>query len=275
MKTCARPRLRAPPPPRRRPTDPACAPRRFREAERPARRPDATGRPRPAAAASLPQGRTPRPPSRRLPTRTPPRRVPEAGADDRTRTGDLVLTKDALYLLSYIGIGIGIGAPPPARGAAPRRTDTPLRPRRTADGADPPRTPPGAQELERETGIEPATNSLEGCDSTTELLPRPRLLPSRPAPPGGRTMLVARGGFEPPKPLGRQIYSLLRLTAPQPRPVPRRSGPGAAARAQGRRGGRTPIPGHPGNGRRTDAETHLSRGSNPLELAKGFEPPTR
>ncbi len=27
--------------------------------------------------------------------------------------------------------------------------------------------------LERETGIEPATNSLEGCDSTTELLPRP------------------------------------------------------------------------------------------------------
>jgi hypothetical protein len=29
--------------------------------------------------------------------------------------------------------------------------------------------------------------------------------------------VVARGGFEPPKPLGRQIYSLLRLTAPQPR----------------------------------------------------------
>ncbi len=28
---------------------------------------------------------------------------------------------------------------------------------------------------------------------------------------------MARGGFEPPKPLGRQIYSLLRLTAPQPR----------------------------------------------------------
>ena len=28
-----------------------------------------------------------------------------------------------------------------------------------------------AQNLERETGIEPATNSLEGCDSTTELLP--------------------------------------------------------------------------------------------------------
>ena len=27
------------------------------------------------------------------------------------------------------------------------------------------------EKMERETGIEPATNSLEGCDSTTELLP--------------------------------------------------------------------------------------------------------
>ncbi len=124
----------------------------------------------------------------------------------------------------------------------------------------------GGRRLERETGIEPATNSLEGCDSTTELLPpsrsvcpslrrarppsrfppsvvdarhvRPRANPRRlfyavarswrlacqPNPAadrfssrsGGRR-LVARGGFEPPKPLGRQIYSLLRLTAPQPR----------------------------------------------------------
>ena len=28
-----------------------------------------------------------------------------AGADTRIRTGDLILTKDALYLLSYISIG--------------------------------------------------------------------------------------------------------------------------------------------------------------------------
>ena len=32
------------------------------------------------------------------------------------------------------------------------------------------RTPFG-ENMERETGIEPATNSLEGCDSTIELLP--------------------------------------------------------------------------------------------------------
>ena len=38
-----------------------------------------------------------------------------------------------------------------------------------------PRSSIGERRLERETGIEPATNSLEGCDSTTELLP-----PSRP-----------------------------------------------------------------------------------------------
>src|SRR5689334_5189740 len=36
--------------------------------------------------------------------------------------------------------------------------------------------------MERETGIEPATNSLEGCDSTTELLPPSRRAPApRPA----------------------------------------------------------------------------------------------
>ena len=46
-------------------------------------------------------------------------------------------------------------------------------------------------------------------------------------PRAGRAKLVARGGFEPPKPLGRQIYSLLRLTAPQPRRIPRPSAPGA------------------------------------------------
>ena len=154
--------------------------------------------------------------------------------------------------------------------------------------------------LERETGIEPATNSLEGCDSTTELLPPPlstrfarnfggqarslpphrfarnfahlavrlrrkppRLLPARRFPasslqlPAGLPAeaaseasawrrLVAREGFEPSKPLGRQIYSLLRLTAS----LPRRSDCMDSFR-------------------RLAGESHPS-----LELAKGFEPPT-
>jgi hypothetical protein len=44
--------------------------------------------------------------------------------------------------------------------------------------------------MERETGFEPATNSLEGCDSTPELLPL-----------GARRWglkMVEAGGFEPP-----------------------------------------------------------------------------
>ncbi len=49
---------------------------------------------------------------------------------------------------------------------------------------------PGERKLERETGIEPATNSLEGCDSTTELLPptcvRALLSLDRVAAPAGR-----------------------------------------------------------------------------------------
>jgi hypothetical protein len=36
--------------------------------------------------------------------------------------------------------------------------------------------------MERETGIEPATNSLEGCDSTTELLPPCAPPPAHPNP---------------------------------------------------------------------------------------------
>ena len=41
--------------------------------------------------------------------------------------------------------------------------------------------------------------------------------PPQPAARSARAKEVARGGFEPPKPLGRQIYSLLRLTASLPR----------------------------------------------------------
>ena len=44
---------------------------------------------------------------------------------------------------------------------------------------------------------------------------------------------MARGGFEPPKALGRQIYSLLRLTAPQPRHANRLASTGAGHPAAG------------------------------------------
>src|SRR5688572_16685053 len=103
--------------------------------------------------------------------------------------------------------------------------------------------------LERETGIEPATNSLEGCDSTTELLPPTQLATAPTRCYGGqarrvnfqtptrsascrqtnnatnRTALSTHGlrgwwGGEgrTSVALRRQVYSLLRLTAlPPPR----------------------------------------------------------
>ena len=45
--------------------------------------------------------------------------------------------------------------------------------------------------MERETGIEPATNSLEGCDSTTELLPPSRSLARLPR--SARYLALRRG----------------------------------------------------------------------------------
>src|SRR4029077_18232924 len=73
--------------------------------------------------------------------------------------------KDALCQLSYIGPGT-CGAPAD-RSAALVHTSMAFHPK-------PARTP-SEWRMERETGIEPATNSLEGCDSTTQLLPPSRL----------------------------------------------------------------------------------------------------
>ena len=115
--------------------------------------------------------------------------------------------------------------------------------------------------MERETGIEPATNSLEGCDSTTELLPHSisdRGVRSADAIGDSSVirnpksalrnstipLMVAREGLEPSKPLGRQIYSLLRLTASLPRQLS------------------------------MCLEKCCFPESRPMELAKGFEPPT-
>src|SRR5579862_1760288 len=79
-----------------------------------------------------------------------------AGADVQDRTGDLVLTKDALCQLSYIGKLLL------SRSVVARREPSARHRVATADHRV-------KTNLERETGIEPATNSLEGCDSTTEL----------------------------------------------------------------------------------------------------------
>jgi hypothetical protein len=62
--------------------------------------------------------------------------------------------------------------------------------------------------LERETGIEPATNSLEGCDSTTELLPPSRLAlfalsTLRRASPVSRLALFALSTLRRASPLPR------------------------------------------------------------------------
>src|SRR5207248_656992 len=120
----------------------------------------------------------------------------KVGADDQNRTGDLVLTKDALCQLSYIGLPPprlrrfgGTGRWPPGAGlpsrSSPRMIHAasegcpPSRPRRFGETSRrSARLTPAGRRMERETGIEPATNSLEGCDSTTELLPPISLYPS-------------------------------------------------------------------------------------------------
>ena len=71
--------------------------------------------------------------------------VLSAGAHDRTRTGDLVLTKDVLYQLSYVGL-LSVFNPGSIQAAG----------------------------LERETGLEPATPSLEGSCSSQLSYSRPR-----------------------------------------------------------------------------------------------------
>jgi hypothetical protein len=116
----------------------------------------------------------------------------EGGADEQDRTADLVLTKDALCQLSYIGLRTRLSCAAIARATADTSARSPspvshrvapshLRQRRSACQPQPcllalllEREPSG-RGMERETGIEPATNSLEGCDSTTELLPPSRL----------------------------------------------------------------------------------------------------
>ena len=68
----------------------------------------------------------------------------KTGADDQGWTGDLILTKDALYQLSYIGPKL---------------------------------------KMERETGLEPATPSLEGSRSSQLSYSRPKSTDQTPPNP--------------------------------------------------------------------------------------------
>ena len=82
--------------------------------------------------------------------------------------------------------------------------------------------------------------------------------------------LVARGGFEPPKPLGRQIYSLLRLTASLPRRISRPTLPRSSSHRIGELYRCRDLP-----GTKEVPSADLRVGdARILELAKGFEPPT-
>ena len=110
-----------------------------------------------------------------------------------------------------------------------------------------------------------------------------RIAAGRPAEARGAGLrserrLVARGGFEPPKPLGRQIYSLLRLTASLPRrsdslkPVPWPTRPRDSLVVLCLAGACTdPRPAWNNCGSLRRARVGRARN---LELAKGFEPPT-
>lgn len=79
--------------------------------------------------------------------------------------------------------------------------------------------------LERETGIEPATNSLEGCDSTTELLPPTLDEPEPTTSPSSRSQSVCPTGHG----LGRRSQSARPAdkggTMPAPAILPGRPGP--------------------------------------------------
>ena len=116
------------------------------------------------------------------------KRRAKSGADVQNRTGDLVLTKDALCQLSYVGV-VRLVAPRHRLHLAPlvpagwsgRRDSNPRRPAWKA-GALPAELHP------------PVSVSL--CISR----------------------MVGREGFEPSKPEGRQIYSLMRLAASLPPP---------------------------------------------------------
>jgi hypothetical protein len=106
---------------------------------------------------------------------------------------------------------------------------------------------PGERRLERETGIEPATNSLEGCDSTTELLPpsrsrarSARASAGKPAAFAPRTLTLARRFVETsPRACDTRLSNVLsRLAWPNADlPSPTLTGPAEARKQRAKAGG--------------------------------------
>ena len=139
------------------------------------------------------------------------------GAHDQNRTDDLVLTKDALCRLSYVG------------GVRVKLRLTPFG-----------HSPDGAGDGIRTRDIQLGRLELYQLSYT------------RLVRPDSTDRMVGREGFEPSKPEGRQIYSLMRLAASLPPP-------GIAGY-------------HP---RIRPLFTGFSVAARRLELAKGIEPPTR
>ena len=122
--------------------------------------------------------------------------VDRSGAHDQDRTGDLVLTKDALYRLSYVG-------PLPASELVrcpPRHLLAPE---------------PAVRNIRRGAGDGIRTRDIQLGRLELYQLSYTRLVSTLPRR-FAASVMVGREGFEPSKPVGRQIYSLLRLTASLP-----------------------------------------------------------
>ena len=152
-----------------------------------------------------------------------------SGAHDQNRTDDLVLTKDALCRLSYVGV-VSSGrvlrrtpqTPPSLSGSLPphggesRFAPSPLPPalRPALFSASPRPNWSGRRDSNPRRPAWKAGALPAELRPPRSRSPAHRLRGSRP------NVLVGREGFEPSKAVGRQIYSLMRLTASlPPRPM--------------------------------------------------------
>ena len=128
------------------------------------------------------------------------------GAHTRSWTGDLFITNEVLYRLSYASETPVISALPSYSGSLTYDQYHPIWIKQIGAGS----------------GDRTRVSSLEGWGSTAELYP-----PTKIYSPNYNE-LVEGGGFEPPK-LARQIYSLIPLATREPLPqdLPRVKFPGS------------------------------------------------